>query len=69
MQAGSMDYLLLGSNPGDRTVDFDTDKPMVVILPKVRHPNVQSSERRMCNCMDRSDTCKTIFILEAKLLS
>ena len=30
-----MDYLLLGSNPGARTVDFAVDKPMVVIMPKV----------------------------------
>ena len=31
-----MDYLLLGSDPGARTVDFAVDKPMVVIMPKVR---------------------------------
>ena len=37
LQVGSMDYLLLGYNPGARSVDLDVDKPMVVIMPKVTH--------------------------------
>ena len=42
LQVGSMDYLLLGYNPGARSVDLDVDKPMVVIMPKVTHTHAQT---------------------------
>ena len=42
LQVGSMDYLLLGYNPGARSVDLDVDKPMVVIMPKVTHTHTHT---------------------------